>query len=168
MESAVSAKRHSAAPGKPSKANQNRGAITESLRFSAKLSSALSRTCTTSSTATSRLTIRANCCWPACSDCPNCCSTAATSSVNIRHASKGLSATPSSNTAQPNGNCSSSHCSPPATNSTSTAPSHQTAAPRQNDAQSAASALSAAPATSPAPLCPITTRACNQRPAQPR
>src|SRR3989344_4578914 len=71
MASAVLAKRYSAAPGRPSSANQNNGATTESLRFSASDSMADSRTCTAVSALTSRLTSRASCARPAGSDWPS-------------------------------------------------------------------------------------------------
>ena len=95
MASAVLAKRYNAAPGKPSNANQNRGATTESLRFSANDSMADSRTSSALKPLTSRLTRRANCTRPADTDWPNATSTANTSSRNMRQASRGLSSSAS-------------------------------------------------------------------------
>src|SRR3989344_4519273 len=118
MASAVLAKRYSAAPGRPSSANQNNGATTESLRFSASDSMADSRTCTAVSALTSRLTSRASCARPAGSDWPSATSTA----------SNPCSISPSFCAAQPS-------------IKTIAASAHQTSAARQNSLKSRATGI---------------------------
>src|SRR6267154_1537785 len=96
MASAVLAKRYRAAPGKPPSTNQKSGAISESLRFSARVSIALSRTSVGVKTAVSRLTSRRSCSRPAARLSASALSTAATSSYSSRQANKGFSSTPRS------------------------------------------------------------------------
>ena len=96
MASAVLANRYTAAPGRPNSRNQKIGATTESFKFSANDSMALSRTCASVSAATSRLTNQPKRSRPACTDSPSTASTAITSLFSIAQASKGLRAKPSS------------------------------------------------------------------------
>ena len=103
MASAVLAKRNSTAPGSPSSTNQNSGATTESFRFSARLSMALSRTWCADSALTSRLTSRASCARPASSDSPSARSTASTSSCSMAQASSGFRNSPSASAASHTG-----------------------------------------------------------------
>ena len=130
MASAVLAKRYTAAPGRPNRANQKIGATTESLRFSASVSMALSRTSSALKPAISRLTSQRRRSRPAASDSPRASSTACTSRRSMAQASRGLSARPINTAASHHGNCSSAHCKAQDTIKTIAAPASQARVPR--------------------------------------
>src|SRR3989344_1813855 len=172
MASAVLAKRYSAAPGRPSSANQNNGATTESLRFSASDSMADSRTCTAVSALTSRLPSRASCARPAGSDWPSATSTASTSSCSMRQASRGLSSSASNAAATKPCSISTSFCAAQPSIKTIAASAHQTSAARQNSLKSRATGIRGAkrsphhqPTASASSGTPIHTATMGQPPA---
>ena len=163
MASAVLAMRYSAAPGRPSSANQNSGATTESLRFSASDSMADSRTCTAVRALTSRLTKRASCARPAGSDWPSASSTASTSSCSMRQASKGLSKNASITTASQAISIKAACCSHQEIIKTIAARAIHTSAPSQKRRKSCATGVSGA--TRSPPQCkavPIHTTGCQR------
>ncbi|OIQ64192.1 hypothetical protein GALL_542570 [mine drainage metagenome] len=125
MASAVLAKRYNAAPGRPSSTNQKIGATTESFRFSARVSMALSRTWVAVSWLTSRLTSQRRRSRPASSDWPSAASTASTSVFSMVQASKGLSANPSNTPVAHQGRLPSAVCKHQATPTTIAAQAYQ-------------------------------------------
>ncbi len=165
MASAVLAQRYNAAPGKPATANQNRGATTESLRFSDNEDKAAWRTAASSSDDTSRLTSRDSCACPACSDTAKAVSTCCTSWCNMRHASKGLSNNPSSTACSQSGTKATRPASSAAPPATTTAPTIQPRAPRPHGPQRCSAptwAGGAAQRPSHAKACPMAATGCQR------
>lgn len=116
--------------------------MTESLRFSAKVSMAASRTSVALSCVVSRLTSRDSRARPAGSDSVSAASTAMTSSASMRQASRGLSSRPSTAAAATSRSgespglspISSQPCSQSAMNPTAAAPRSHASAPAMKPA----------------------------------
>ncbi len=83
MESRVFTILYANIPGTPNKAYQNNGAITPSLKFSAKVSSAAVRTSWAESSEVSRPTIRATCILPSSNDRSTARKTSRTSRIKV-------------------------------------------------------------------------------------
>ena len=152
--------------GMPSNTNQNKGATSESLRFSAKVSSAVSLTWASLSWLTSRLHKSAKRSRPAASDWFNAASTACTSCTNMRQANKGLSVTASKAMAAQEGNSAASCCTPTANSTHTKAPKHQNHIPRANSLPCALAELCATSGAQRVPVndkyWPIHTTGCQR------